>query len=601
MMNQSKASIKKEQKRRKSKRKYIWLSLAAVAVLLVGIVIFTGGRHQNGSGSGELDGAVITAGIPTAQAPELCKAVALTHAKSWQPDSGLPGVNATPVAAGDRAYVLYFGGPAAEKDGGARIAAVSLSDDPKELWSVQIDKKLDTDNIQQAAAPYYDETAHTLYVPVTYSKNILAGKSMTVTGGSLDSDGYLHLTAGQTCTVTIPDVTLEADSALTYIGTGITVETGQTVTGDVTFHGSASNSFGESYSYWGSEFILYNNGGAVSAGTYTVTVTITPSFACTGSLRAATPCWRLYTLGTEGLTHQAEPAQMADGSLIEGMGQFASPITAAEYNGHTYLYFGVYDGDSAYYQYDLTAKSLTAFRPEGSGFYEAGAAALDGRVVFGSESGKLYSRPMGDGFADAAGAELDLTAIQPDAGAVRSRIRQRCGSLYLTTGNGYLWRAAPDLAGAECVWLKNEKDGPYAFGGCSSPVISESGRVYVNVFRTDWTAADGAYESAVQAVSLSRWDSGGVSADTLWVSGEGVAQAAPVVYYDAAAGQDYVYFTVKSSAGGRAVCLTADTSGGAAAQRWSVSVNGGMPRGFAVADGGYMVLGSENNQLIVLK
>ena len=349
-MNQSKASIKKEQERRKSKRKYIWLSLAAVAVLLVGIVIFTGGRHQNGSGSGELDGAVITVGIPTAQAPELCKAVALTHARSWQPDSGLPGVNATPVAAGDRAYVLYFGGPAAEKDGGARIAAVSLSDDPKELWSVQIDKKLDTDNIQQAAAPYYDETAHTLYVPVTYSKNILAGKSMTVTGGSLDSDGYLHLTAGQTCTVTIPDVTLEADSALTYIGTGITVETGQTVTGDVTFHGSASNSFGESYSYWGSEFILYNNGGAVSAGTYTVTVTITPSFACTGSLRAATPCWRLYTLGTEGLTHQAEPAQMADGSLIEGMGQFASPITAAEYNGHTYLYFGVYDGDSAYYQ-----------------------------------------------------------------------------------------------------------------------------------------------------------------------------------------------------------------------------------------------------------
>ena len=234
MMNQSKASIKKEQKRRKNKRKYVWLSLAAVAVLLVGIVIFTEG-HQNGSGSGERDGAVITAGIPTAQAPELCKGVALTHAKSWQPDSGLPGVNATPVVAGDRAYVLYFGGPVSEKDGGARVAAVSLSGDPKELWSVQIDKALDTDNIQQATAPYYDETAYTLYVPVTYSRNILAGKSMTVTGGSLDDEGYLHLTAGQTCTVTIPDVTLEADTALTYIGTGITVETGQTVTGYVTF------------------------------------------------------------------------------------------------------------------------------------------------------------------------------------------------------------------------------------------------------------------------------------------------------------------------------------------------------------------------------
>ena len=600
-MNQSKASIKKEQKRRKSKRKYVWLSLAAVAVLLVGVVIFTGDRHQNGSGSGAQDGAVITSGVPTAQAPELCKAVALTHAKSWQPDSGLPGANATPVAAGDRAYVLYFGGPSSEKDGGARVAAVSLSDDPKELWSVQVDKKLDTDNIQQTIAPYYDETAHTLYVPVTYSKNILADKRMTVTGGSLDNDGRLHLTAGQTCTVTIPDVTLEADSALTYIGTGIMVEMGQTVTGSVTFTGSASYSFGESYSYWGSEFILYNNGGAVSAGIYTVTVTITPSFDCTGSLRAATPCWRLYTLGTEGLTHQAEPARLADGGLIEGVGQFASPITAAEYNGHAYLYFGVYDGDSAYYQYDLTAKSLTAFRPEGSGFYEAGAAIVGENVVFGSESGKLYSRPMGDGFASAPGASLDLHEICQDAGAVRSCIRCRGGKLYLTTESGFLWRVESDLSGASFVRLKSEVDGPYAFGGCSSPVISESGRVYVNVFRTDWTAADGAYESAVQAVSLSRWDSGGVSADTLWVSGEGVAQAAPVVYYDAAAGQDYVYFTVKSSASGRAVCLTADTSGGAAAQRWSVSVNGGMPRGFAVADGGYMVLGSENNQLIVLK
>lgn len=601
-MNQSKASIKKEQKRRKSKRKYVWLSLAAVAVLLVGIVIFTGGRHQNGSGSGEQDGAVITSGVPTAQAPELCKAVALTHAKSWQPDSGLPGANATPVAAGDRAYVLYFGGPSSEKDGGARVAAVSLSDDPKELWSVQVDKELDTDNIQQTIAPYYDETAHTLYVPVTYSKNILAGKRMTVTGGSLDSDGRLHLTAGQTCTVTIPDVTLEADSALTYIGTGITVETGQTVTGDVTFHGSGGTwSFGESYSYWGSEFILYNNGGAVSAGTYTVTVTITPSFDCTGSLRAATPCWRLYTLGTEGLTHQAEPARLADGGLIEGVGQFASPITAAEYNGHAYLYFGVYDGDSAYYQYDLTAKSLTAFRPEGSGFYEAGAAIVGENVVFGSESGKLYSRPMGDGFAGADGAELDLTALQPDAGAVRSCIRQRGESLYLTTENGYLWQVEPDLSYASCVWLKDEKDGPYAFGGCSSPVISESGCAYVSVFRTDWTAADGAYKSAVVSVELSQWSGANTPVDTLWTSDEGTAQAAPVVYYDAAAGQDYVYFTVNNSTGSRAVCLTADTSGGAAAQRWSVSVNGGMPRGFAVADGGYLVLGSENNQLIVLK
>lgn len=601
-MNQSKASIKKEQKRRKRKRKYVWLSLAAVAVLLVGVVIFTGGRRQNGSGSGEQDGAVITSGVPTAQAPELCKGVALTHAKSWQPDSGLPGVNATPVVAGDRAYVLYFGGSSSEKDGGARVAAVSLSDDPKELWSVQVDKELDTDNIQQTIAPYYDETAHTLYVPVTYSKNILAGKRMTVTGGSLDSDGRLHLTAGQTCTVTIPDVTLEADSALTYIGTGITVETGQTVTGDVTFHGSGGTwSFGESYSYWGSEFILYNNGGAVSAGIYTVTVTITPSFDCTGSLRAATPCWRLYTLGTESLTHQAEPAQLADGSLIEGMGQFASPITAAEHNGHAYLYFGVYDGDSAYYQYDLTAKSLTAFQPEGSGFYEAGAVIVGENVVFGAESGKLYSRPMGDGFAGASGAELDLTALQPDAGAVRSCIRQRGESLYLTTENGYLWQVEPDLSYASCVWLKDEKDGPYAFGGCSSPVISESGCAYVSVFRTDWTAADGAYKSAVVSVELSQWSGANTPVDTLWTSDEGTAQAAPVVYYDAAAGQDYVYFTVNNSTGSRAVCLTADTSGGAAAQRWSVSVNGGMPRGFAVADGGYLVLGSENNQLIVLK
>lgn len=546
--------------------------------------------------AGERDGVILASGVPTDEAPQLCESVELPHSPRWQPDSGLPGVNAEPVIVGDTAYVLYSGGPAADEDGGARVAAVSLCDEPEVLWSVKVSGTLDVDKIAQPAAPYYDAPSRTLYVPVTYSKNILDGADMTASGGTLDSEGRLHLTAGQTCTVTIPGVTLDANSALTCIATGIFVDAGQTVTGSAAFQNSGGTwDFGESYSYWGGELILYNNGSAVPAGNYTVTLTLHPKQDFTGSekIRAATPCWQLFALRADG-TQEAQPVICADGSPVSGAGQLTGPITA----GSRYLYFGIYDGDGAYYQYDLRRKYLSAFCPDDSGgFYEAGAAVLDGSVVFGSERGRLYSRPIGDGFASAPGVSLDLRELWADAGAVRSCIRRSGGKLYLTTESGYLWQIEPDLSGASFVRLKSEVDGPYAFVGCSSPVISESGRVYANVFRTDWTAADGAYKSELASVELTRWDGADTPVDTLWMTGGGLAQGTPVVYRDGKTGRDYVYCAV-NNADGQAVCLAADASG--AELLWSVDADGSTPRGLAVSGDGYMAFGSSNNRLFLL-
>ena len=594
----------------KTKKKLLSLLLVAVMMFSLSVTAFASWGQFQGNSSN--NGLISSSDVPV-ETPALTEAVELTRADDWEPDSGLPGMDSTPIVVGDTAYVLYYGGSSDDDNGGVRVSAVSLSDTPEEVWSTKVSGDLDVDNISQLGTPYYDETKQIIYAPVTYSQNILAGKTVTVSGsnGSIDSNGRITLPAGNTtCTFTINDVVIDGRSKMTYFPTGITVQAGQTICGEVSFSSTSGSScaYGTSFGYEGYEFCLYNQtGDTIQEGTYTVTITLRSTTACTGtgSLRAVTPYWRLYMMRAfSNASSSALPAQISDASYVEGAGQFNTPITGTTYNGHKYLYFGIYDGDRAYYQYDYTTaaqsslKSFYYFR-NAEGFYWAGAAVVGDSVYFGGEGGYVFKRPIGDTFGSATNTYLYLNGDSGNAGgAIRSSISYKDGYLYLTTKGGYLWKFDPSLSGT-ALWCKLT-DNNFIVNASSTPVISDSGYVYAGGYNIAWNAdGSSAYKGALKAVNTTTWTASGVTPITLWsADSNGAIQSSPVVYSDD--GIDYIYFTT-NGASGKAVCVSYDTYLDDNATAWSVNSGTYTLQGLAVSDNGYMTFGNDNNQVFVLK
>lgn len=595
----------------KNNKKLLSLLLAVVMVISLSVTAFASWNQFQSNSSN--NGLISSSNVPV-ETPALTEAVELTHADDWTADSGLPGMDSTPIVVGDTAYVLYYGGSSDDDNGGVRISAVSLSDTPEEVWSTKVSGDLDVDNISQLGTPYYDETKQTIYAPVTYSQNVFAGKTVTAdsNGGSIDSNGRISLPAGTTtCTFTINNVVIDGSSKMTYVPTGITVQAGQNISGEVSFtnvsSSSSSYAFGTSFGYEGYEFCLYNQtGDTVPAGTYTVKVTLRSDIGCTGtgSLRSVTPYWRLYMMRAfSNASSIALPAQISDASYVEGAGQFNTPITGTTYNGHKYLYFGIYDGDRAYYQYDYTTaaqsslKSFYYFR-NGEGFYWAGAAVVGDSVYFGGEGGYVFKRPIGDTFGSATNV---YTYLSPDEGgaadAVRSSICYDGSNLYLTTKDAHLWKLSTDLQTKSSVLLKEGTNDPYVQNVSSTPVVSPSGYIYVGGYNITWNNnGTSAYKGALKAVD---WSGSAATVTTLWsAASNGAIQSSPVVYSDD--GIDYIYFTTNGE-NGKAVCVSYDTDLGDIATEWSVNSGTYTLQGLAVSDNGYMTFGNDNNQVFVLK
>lgn len=598
----------------KNNKKLLSLLLAVVMVISLSVTAFASWNQFQSNSSN--NGLISSSNVPV-ETPALTEAVELTHADDWTADSGLPGMDSTPIVVGDTAYVLYYGGSSDDDNGGVRISAVSLSDTPEEVWSTKVSGDLDVDNISQLGTPYYDETKQTIYAPVTYSQNVFAGKTVTAdsNGGSIDSNGRISLPAGTTtCTFTINNVVIDGSSKMTYVPTGITVQAGQNISGEVSFtsvsSSSSSYAFGTSFGYEGYEFCLYNQtGDTVPAGTYTVKVTLRSNVACTGtgSLRSVTPYWRLYMLRAfSNASSIALPAQTSDASYVEGAGQFNTPITGTTYNGHKYLYFGIYDGDRAYYQYDFTTaaqsslKSFYYFR-NGEGFYWAGAAVVGDSVYFGGEGGYVFKRPIGDTFGSATNTYLYLSGDRGNAGgAIRSSISYKDGYLYLTTKGGYLWKFEPSLSDSTARWCKLT-DNDFIVNASSTPVISDSGYVYAGGYNIAWNA-DGSstYKGALKAVNTNTWTTSDVTPITLWsAASNGAIQSSPVVYYDEDSEVDYVYFTTNGAAG-QARCVAYSEEHGVSGG-WQVNSGTYTLQGLAVSDNGYMAFGNDNNMVFVLK
>lgn len=583
----------------KTNKKLLSLVLAVVMTLSLSVTAFASWNQFQKDSSNS--GLIASSSVPTTSAAQ-ASTVNLTTSPIWTADSGLPGVDNTPVVVGNTAYVLYNADGRTYSNGGVRVSAISLGSSPRELWSTKVSGDLSTDGVSQLGTPYYDESTNLLYAPVTYSKNILAGKTPTVSGGAtLSSDNILTLPGNNTtCTLTYTDVVIDGRSKMTYFPTGITAASGVTVCGEVSFRSASGNScsYGTSFNYTGYEFCLYNQtGDTIQPDTYTVTITIRATSYCTGSdpVRAVTPYWRLYKMNASSTTAPtASPVALSGSTYVEGAGQFNTPITATTYNGHKYLYFGIYDGDRAYYQYDATSNDLKSFYfyRNGDGFYWAGAAVVGDSVYFGGEGGYVFKRPIGSTFGSASNVSAWLSS-----NAIRSSICYDGSNLYLTTKDATLWKLSTDLQNKDSVSLKTGDNDQYVQNASSTPVVSPSGLIYVGGYNITWnTDGTSAYKGALKAVD---WSDDEAVVDTIWSSdSNGAIQSSPVVYNSGST--DYIYFTT-NGANGKAVCVSYDTDLGDSATKWSVNSGTYTLQGFAVSDSGYLVFGNDNNKVLVIK
>lgn len=597
----------------KHNKKLLSLLLAVVMVFSLSVTAFASWNQFQGNSSHS--GLITSDQVPTST-PSLNEALELSKSYDWEAGKGLPGVDAAPIVYGDTAFIAYYGGPGDDSDGGLRVSAVSLSDNPQEVWSTRLlssrdQDDMDTDNIQQLGTPYYDDTEAVLYVPVTYTKNVLSGLGTpTATRGVRISDTGL-VTVNSVGNIYYNDVVIEGNTKMTYFATGITVAQNQVITGSVTFTASdgTTYSYGTSYGYAGYEFCLYNNANVdIPAGTYTVNIYLNSSKSCTGTqpLRGITPYWRLFYLRayeTQAATYGLV-AQEADGTYVQGAGQFNTPLTSVTYGGHKYLYFGIYDGDRAYYQFryayrNYSDNALTKFVPAeaNDGFYWAGAAAVGGNVVFGAENGYLYSRPIGDTFGTATGTKLDLKTVKSDAGAVRSSICYDGTNLYLTTKNAYLWKVAPSLAKSSAKYCEI-KDNEFVVNSSSTPVVTENGYVYAGGYNIYWDDdGNSIYKGALKGINALEINNN-TRATTLWsAASNGAVQSSPVVYSDG--NTNYVYFTA-NGAHGQAVCLRHTANATSGTTMWSFDSEDYLLQGFAVSDNGYMVFGNDANLAFVI-
>lgn len=596
----------------KTHKKLLALLLSVVMMFSLSVTAFASWNQFQKDSSN--NGRVSISQMPTSL-PSSSYDPKLTSAANRESYTGLPGIDTTPVISGDMAYVLYHAGDRTDDNGGVRVAGVDMSYSTTQAWNVRLgDSNLDTDNMQQLGTPYYDEDTSTLFAPVTYNKDILDGKTITVSEGASITNGILSLPANGETEITISDVVLEGATKSTYFATGIITEAGKSISGSVTFTKAdgTSKSFGTSMGYDGYEFCLYNNAEVdIEAGTYTITILISTGSAYTGTskLHAVTPYWKLYqmTATSSGCTN-VSVVQKSDGSTVEGAGQTNTPITGATYNGHTYLFFGIYDGDRAYYQYDYTAKTLTFFTSgeANDGFYWAGAAVVGSNVVFGAENGYVYSRPIGSSFGSASGSKVNLHNIQSGAGKVRSSICYDAsgGYLYLTTSNAYLWKLSTNLSDASAVRFADDEDNSYVKNSSSTPAVSLSGRIYVGGYNIYWdSTGTRVYKGALKSVKSSDWTTETTpTVYTNWQSANsGAIQSSPVVGLRALGATDFVCFTTNGPDGDVLCVKVGKNSTGLGTTVWTCTSGTYTLQGVAISDNGAVVFGNDNNRLCVYK
>lgn len=431
---------------------------------------------------------------------------------------------------------------------------------------------------------------------ITTSSNRVAagiylGETTVANRGTIGVTGTAQITCGSA------NVTLNLITSGTNSGTNVVMYEQPVYTGtEITSY---------KYYYYVNYNINVGSGNVGTAQTLTLTIKLTGG---NGTLQYVDTYAQVAALQkvTGIATNDAGAAGVEHPSIVSGItGQINTPITT----DGTYLYFGTWSGNSAkpYYQVKISDSSYKTFTPASNGFYWAGAAVVGDYVYFGSDAGKLYWRSVSD-FA-ATGGTVDLPAVNSNAaGNVRSSIMVDGTKIYFTTQNPTATDTKSNFGNFYCfdvssgtpsfAWGANIKAGTTSGTCTSTPVIAESGNIYVG-FYSGFTAGG--------LMKITAPTSGTVgTASLITVSGEAFTQpvqctpvVCTVVDEETEANVDYFYFNTNSN-GGAGYCFSVPSDGTDATQVWATTGDTYALGGMAITNG-YAVFGNDYNHLYVVK
>ena len=559
---------------------------------------------------------------PTSTSPTITRIDLMNAGSGWDGIDNVPVMRT--IDGVTYAYVFYDGHAA-----GGRLAKINCNDGVL-VW----DKQMTGASGFQLSSPLLvpgssDGTGDTIYLAASYAETY---SDASFTG----SDAIAAGDTGLTKTFNISNITTSSNrvAAGIYLGettvanrgtigvTGTAQITCGTANVTLNLIASGTNSgtnvvMYEQPVYTGTEitsykyyyYVNYNinvgSGNVGTAQTLTLTIKLTggdgtlqyvDTYAQVAALQKVT--------GIE--TNDAGAAGVEHPSIVSGItGQINTPITT----DGTYLYFGTWSGNSAkpYYQVKISDSSYKTFTPASNGFYWAGAAVVGDYVYFGSDAGKLYWRSVSD-FA-ATGGTVDLPAVNSNAaGNVRSSIMVDGTKIYFTTQNPTATDTKSNFGNFYCfdvssgtpsfAWGANIKAGTTSGTCTSTPVIAESGNIYVG-FYSGFTAGG--------LMKITAPTSGTVgTASLITVSGEAFTQpvqctpvVCTVVDEETEANVDYFYFNTNSN-GGAGYCFSVPSDGTDATQVWATTGDTYALGGMAITNG-YAVFGNDYNHLYVVK
>lgn len=559
------------------------------------------------------NGKVTTA--PTDAAPTVAKIAMKNSGSGWDGIDNVPVMHT--VGTTTYAYVLYDGHAA-----GARLAKIncnkaienaSSSDLYNNAEVVLWDVPVSTKSGFQLSTPLLvegndaaSETDDTLYIGLTTTTALVekdASDSIWTVSGDCTVDGSkLKISSTGTYTMSTSGITMLKNNSH-RAATGISIPAGaeMTITAKVNDTVALTKTFNSDDVIDGHFYlndVLTSAGeSAVVAGstntlsfTFEVTALSGDAYIEYGSLfQTAASVMGFKDLTSapviSSTTSIATPTYSVN--LNDG-GQLNTPITT----DGTYLYFGTWQGNKAYYQWNLSTKKLA--RTTGNGFYWAGAAVIGNQVYFGSDSAILHWRSTGN-FAK-TGSTFDLTTKVSDAGNVRSSIMVDGDYFYFTSQGKYLWCFKANASGAPTYQWHT------SLNAVSTSTPTKVGnKIYVGYY-------NGFNKGGVTEVTESRTASASSYVSkcdlidgTVSPANNMPVQSSLVVLPNAdSSAAAYVYFSSNSNVGA-GYCYA--VNGTTATEVWNTSAAGGgtFALGGMASDGGYMVFGNDHNYLYIVK
>lgn len=556
------------------------------------------------------NGKVTTA--PTDAAPTVAKIAMKNSGSGWDGIDNVPVMHT--VGTTTYAYVLYDGHAA-----GARLAKIncnkaienaSSSDLYNNAEVVLWDVPVSTKSGFQLSTPLLvegndaaSETDDTLYIGLTTTTALVekdASDSIwTVSGGCTVDGSKLKISSTGTYTMSTSGITMLKNNSH-RAATGISIPAGaeMTITAKVNDTVALTKTFNSDDVIDGHFYlndVLTSAGeSAVVAGstntlsfTFEVTALSGDAYIEYGSLfQTAASVMGFKDLTSapviSSTTSIATPTYSVN--LNDG-GQLNTPITT----DGTYLYFGTWQGNKSYYQWNPTTNELNSV--SGSGFYWAGAAVIGDQVFFGGDSGKLYYTST-DNFE----LGVEEISLDSDAGNIRSSIMVDGDYFYFTSQGKYLWCFKANADGAPTLQWRT------LLNAVSTSTPTKVGnKIYVGYYNgfnkggvtevtESRTASASSYVSKCDLI-----DGTGSTANNMPV------QSSLVVLPNAdSSAAAYVYFSSNSNVGA-GYCYA--VNGTTATKVWDTSAAGGgtYALGGMASDGGYMVFGNDYNNLYIVK